>query len=106
MFTRPYAIRCAAEACQEIAQFKVASEWSDGTTGELKTYALACEKHLELLFQRSREKRSRCRLAEGETLSPPEVFRLDPGQHDRQLVRIPHLEAKLGRSGKNFSSPA
>jgi hypothetical protein len=92
----PIAVCCTAEGCQEPAQFKIAAEWSDGTTKELKTYGLACESHLELLFRRSREKQRACRLAEGETLGSPGIFRIEGGRRDRELVRLPDLESDLG----------
>lgn len=88
----PFAVRCTVQECQEQAQYKIAAEWSDGTTKELKTYGLACEKHLELLFRRSREKKQGCRLAEGETLGVPCIFRIEEGRRDRELVRSPDLE--------------
>lgn len=91
-----YEVRCAAEGCQELAQYKIAAEWSDGTTSELKTYGLACEQHLAGLFRRGHEKRSHCRIVEGESLSPPRIFRLNTGCRDRQLQRAPELEAEQG----------
>jgi hypothetical protein len=92
MPARRYVVRCTAEGCQEPAVYKLAAEWSDGTIGELKTYGLACPQHLDMLYRRSREKRSRCRLTEGETLSDPHIFRLEPERRDRDLLRMPELE--------------
>ena len=95
MKTARYVVRCTAEDCQDAAGYKIAAEWSDGTLSELKTYGLACDRHLDLLLRRAREKRGRCRLAEGETLSDPRVFRLGTAQHDRELVRLPELETRV-----------
>jgi len=92
----PYVIHCTVPGCSETARYKIAAEWSDGSTKELKTYGLACEKHLELLFRRSRDKQRSCRLAEGETLSPAGIFRTEEGRRDRELVRLPELEAGFG----------
>ena len=89
----PFVVRCTAQGCPEPAVYKIAAEWSDGTIKELKTYALACEKHLELQFRRSREKQRCCRVAEGESLGAPGIFRIDEGRRDRELVRLPDLEA-------------
>lgn len=97
MNARHYVVRCMVEGCSEEARYKVASQWSDGTIQELKTYGLACEQHLELIFGRSRDKHGRCRLVEGESLGLPQIFRIEPGQRDRQLVHLPELEAKLAR---------
>ena len=44
------------------AVYKVAARWSDGFTGELKTYSLACKGCLPDLFRQARTKRDRCRL--------------------------------------------
>lgn len=38
----PYPVICYAPECRRIAVYKVAARWSDGTTGELKTYSLSC----------------------------------------------------------------
>jgi hypothetical protein len=89
----PYVVRCTAQGCHEPATYKIAAEWSDGTTKELKTYGLACESHLQLLFRRSRDRQRGYRLAEGESLGAPAVFRIEQGRRDRELVRMPDLEA-------------
>ena len=95
MNTRRYVVRCTAQGCQDLAEYKIASTWNNGATEELKTYALACASHIEPLFARAHEKSSRCRLAEGESLSPPGIFRIEPGRRDKELVRVPELEAKF-----------
>ena len=89
----PYVVRCTEPGCQEPAGYKIAGEWSDGTTKELKTYGLACEGHLEGVFRRSRSKQSHCRVAEGESLSEPRIFQVEQGRRDRELVRLPEREA-------------
>jgi hypothetical protein len=91
----PFVVRCTESGCKEEACYKVAAEWSDGTTAELKTYGLACESHLEVLFRRSREKHDRCHVAEGETLSEPRIFRIEPGRRDRELMRLTDREASF-----------
>ena len=91
----PFVVRCTVQGCPDPARYKIAAEWSDGTTKELKTYGLACEKHLESLFQRSRDKLRGCRTAEGESLSAPGIFRIEEGRRDRELVRLPELEARF-----------
>jgi hypothetical protein len=81
------------QGCQEPAAYKIAAEWSDGTTKELKTYGLACENHLQFLFRQSRDRQRGYRLGEGETLSATAIFRIEHGRRDRELVRMPDLEA-------------
>ena len=90
-----YLVLCTTEGCKAPAHYKIAAVWNDGTTEELKTYGLCCENHLQAQVRRSREKQKKCRLAEGETLSPPQVFRLEPGRRDRQLTRLPDIEARF-----------
>ena len=46
----PYPVLCYAPGCTRPAAFKVAARWSDGVTGELKTYSLACPDCLAKLF--------------------------------------------------------
>jgi hypothetical protein len=90
-----YPVLCTTEGCRAEARYKIAAIWNDGTIQELKTYGLTCEEHLEGQFRRGRDKQRSCRLAEGETLSPPQIFRIEAGRRDRELVRVADLEAKL-----------
>jgi hypothetical protein len=83
-----YVIRCCTKGCPREAEFKIASRWSDGITGELKTYALCCGECLVECLRQSRMKQAACRLAAGETLAPPEVFRLRRGHRDRELEHV------------------
>src|SRR5512144_2944372 len=92
-----YLVLCTTEGCQPPAQYKIAAVWSDGTTHELKTYGLSCEEHLESQFHKSREKQKKCRLAEGETLSAPQIYFIESGRRDRELVRVPELETQLDK---------
>jgi hypothetical protein len=80
-----------------LAIYKIAARWSDGVTEELKTYALSCAECLADCFRRSRKKQASCRLAVGETLESPGVYRLDPGKRDRSLERLRDLEETLSR---------
>lgn len=91
----PYPVLCA---CSAPAAFKVAARWSDGTTQELKTYALACASCLPSLFARAVAKREACHLAPGETLDAPGIFDLARGSRDKQLARRADLEAELAAS--------
>lgn len=93
----PYPILCYRPGCGRPAVYKIAAQWSDGITRELKTYALSCEDCLPSFFHHSRQKQIACRLTPGETLEPPGIFRLVRGQRDRVLERLPDLEAQLVR---------
>lgn len=88
----PYPVLCA---CSAPAAFKVAARWSDGTTQELKTYALACAACLPALFAMAAGKRAACHLAPGEALDAPAIFDLARGARDKQLARRADLEAEL-----------
>jgi len=91
----PYPVCCYRPGCGQPAVYKIAARWTDGITGELKTYALCCEACLPAWFARSREKQARCRLAPGEVLDPPGIYRLQRGQRDQQLERLEELERRL-----------
>jgi hypothetical protein len=91
----PYPVLCS---CDAPAAFKVAARWSDGTTQELKTYALACAACLPALFALAVRKRAACHLAPGEVLDAPGIFDLARGARDKQLARRADLETELAPS--------
>jgi hypothetical protein len=93
----PYPIVCYRKDCGRPAVYKIAARWSDSVTSELKTYALSCEECLADWYRRSLEKQAACRLARNETLERPGIYRMERGQRDRQLTRLPELEEKLAR---------
>ena len=90
-----YLIRCNSKGCSRVAEFKIASRWSDGVTGELKTYSLCCAECSPERFRDSLAKQAACPLADGETLARPGIYRLTAGERDRMLVRMTELEEKL-----------
>jgi hypothetical protein len=90
-----YPIYCYTEGCERLAAYKIASHWSDGITGELKTYALSCRECLPHWFQNSREKQAACRRAKAESLDPPGIYHLHRGRRDQKLERLPDLEAQV-----------
>jgi hypothetical protein len=92
-----YPVVCSQPGCGQPALFKIAARWSDGVTEELKTYRLSCAECLPESFASSCRKQAACRLAPGETLERPAVYRLEPGQRDRQLLRRADLEERLLR---------
>jgi hypothetical protein len=91
----PYPILCYRKDCKHLAVYKIAAQWSDGITRELKTYALTCEEHLPAYFHESRQRQKACRTTPGETLEAPGIFRMVRGQRDRVLERLADLEEKL-----------
>jgi len=90
-----YPVLCTQPDCGRTACFKIAARWSDGHTGELKTYALTCRPCLPVWFRRAIERQKVCRLARDETLEPPGIFEMLRGQRDRLLVRRLDLEREL-----------
>jgi hypothetical protein len=96
MATFSYPLRCYASGCQRPAAYKIAARWSDGLTAELKTYSLCCPECLAAAFRQSQQKQAACRLAPGESLQPPGIYRLVRGQRDQKLERLLELEKQLG----------
>jgi hypothetical protein len=90
-----YAVLCYTKGCGHKAIYKIAAGWSDGLTGELKTYALSCAACLPQWFATSRSKQAACRLAPGEVLEAPGVYHLARGQHDQQLRRADDVEQQV-----------
>jgi hypothetical protein len=95
----PYPITCYTRGCGKPGLYKIAAQWSDGVTQELKTYALCCADCLPALFARSRQKQAACRLAPGETLAAPGIFSLERGRRDTQINRLLELEEQLTHAG-------
>src|SRR5262249_37667244 len=91
----PYEVRCTQPGCSRLAVYKIAARWSDGSTEELKTYALCCAECLPVAYRDSRAKQQACRTARGESLEAPGIYLMVRGRRDRSLERRPHLEAQL-----------
>jgi hypothetical protein len=91
----PYQVYCSTRDCKNLAVYKIAARWSDGVVGELKTYGLCCADCLAEAFARARSTQQACRLAPGETLQAPGIYRHARGQRDQALERLPELEARL-----------
>ena len=99
-----YPVLCYRPGCARPAVYKVAARWSDGVTQELKTYALSCPTCLAEHLRKSREKRSACRLAAGETLDAPAIYELARGQRDAALTRRTDLERQISEGGHGPAS--
>ncbi len=91
----PYLVSCYRGGCGQPARFKIAAHWSDGVTGELKTYFLACADCLPELYRSSCVKQAACRTAPGEILERPGIFDLERGKRDRELQRRVDLEQRF-----------
>ena len=85
-----YPVHCSD--CASTADYKIAAEWSDGPTRELKTYSLSCEGCLNSLFAAAIAKQRVCRLTPGETLATPGVYELNRGAPNHELLRRMDLE--------------
>jgi hypothetical protein len=90
-----YRLICQRAGCGRPALYKIAARWSDGSTEELKTYALCCEECLPERYRASRQEQGACRTAPGETLETPGIYRLERGRRDCSLERLTELEQKL-----------
>jgi hypothetical protein len=91
----PYPTYCYRKGCERLAEYKIASRWSDGLTEELKTYGLCCAECLPDWYRRSLAKQAACRLASGEVLERPGIYRLERGRRDQRLERLSELEEKV-----------
>jgi hypothetical protein len=100
----PYSIPCQSHGCDQLAQYKIAARWSDGITGELKTYALTCSHCLSEAFRRSILKQAACRMAPNETLESPGIYALMRGRRDAQIERLRDLEQQLLGMGPESDS--
>ena len=90
-----YPVLCYTTGCGQKAAYKIAAEWSDGLTGELKTYALSCADCLPEWYRTSRAKQAACHTAPGEKLQTPGIYHLERGQHDQQLRRASDVENSM-----------
>lgn len=90
-----YPLRCQHDDCPHPAAYKIAARWSDGLTSELKTYALSCDEHLAGLYAESRRRNAATRTMPGELLEVPGIYQLAAGGRDRDLPRLPDVEAVL-----------
>ena len=69
---RGYPLLC--QRCGETATLKIASEWSDGQTRELKTYSICCAKCLPTEWAAAGVRQKSCRISLGEKIGPPGVY--------------------------------
>lgn len=79
---------CTMTGCDREAVYKIAAVWSDGTSRELKTYGLACDRHRDDLLRQAQARREALQLAEGESVEPVGLYQLLPGVRDKELSRV------------------
>jgi hypothetical protein len=84
----PYPVLCTSPGCGAAAVYKVAAQWSDGVTSEMKTYALCCDACLKKCFEVARLKHTECPLEIGETLGEPGIY-----ERGNSLKRRAELES-------------
>ena len=89
MAMKPYPVLCR---CGSAAEFKIASQWSDGMTEELKTYAICCAKCLKAEYAEAKRRQAACPLQIGEALALPGVFEWVRDTRDTALTRRVELE--------------
>ena len=89
-----YPVACHSENCSHPVRFKIAAEWSDGMTHELKTYSLACEACLALLLRLAHARNKACPRTPGETLGKPIVYERQNARNPRDL--LPRSDLGLG----------
>lgn len=99
-----YPILCYGEKCQKPAVYKIAARWSHGASSELKTYGLACEDCLPVLFRDSMKRQTQARTLPGELGERPGIYQLFEGWRDRDLVRLTDLEEKLKTKSEETES--
>lgn len=83
-----YQPSCSAPGCPRPAVFKIAAQWSDGTSSELKSYGLACESHRQERLAEAQRRARLARRSEDEVVGPIEVYHLDPVRRDADLQRF------------------
>ncbi len=85
-------VRCSQPECNEIAAYKIAAPWSDGSFNELKTYGHACPDHLGAVFRTSEQRRQHYQPTPGETIEEIGIYKYEQGKRDKQLQRLWGLE--------------
>jgi len=91
---KPYRLECSATGCDETAEYKIASQWTDGSLTELKPYGFSCPRHLLEIFRDARTRKAQCRLSSGESCGEVGIYRFRPNLEDQQLERLPELEVR------------
>ena len=83
-----YTVMCQTPGCGTGATFKIAAQWSDDVTVELKTYALCCGACLPKWFETAQDRQRLCKLTAGETHSQLKVFEREKGPTHRPELEL------------------
>ena len=89
---KPYRVECSATGCTEVAEYKIAAQWTDGSLTELKPYGFSCPRHLPEIVRDAKTRKAQCRLSPGESCGEVGIYRFRPNLQDQQLERLPDLE--------------
>jgi hypothetical protein len=95
-----YPLLC--QCCGGPAALKIASEWSDGQTRELKTYSICCEACLPKELASAKVRQGQCRVSPGESLGAPGVY---DEQHPRNRGRVWVLRGAALQVGADLVVP-
>jgi hypothetical protein len=91
-----YQPACSAADCRSPAIYKLAATWSDGTSRELKNYGLACARHCDSQLEAARRRHQALRCSADETVGPVDVYLLQAGCRDAELLPAPRARANSG----------
>lgn len=85
-------VKCSQDGCAELAAYKIAAPWSDGSFAELKNYGYACPEHLGSVFRLAEQRRQAYQPTPAETIEDIGIYKYEQGKRDRQLQRLWGLE--------------
>lgn len=90
MYTRP--VCCGNPGCHELAEYKIAAQWSAGKFSELKTYGLACAEHYGQVYRDALRRRKNHPPSPEETQGEINVYHFEKGQAVSKLEQVPNPE--------------
>jgi hypothetical protein len=85
-------VRCSLRGCDELAAYKIAAQWSNGSFSELKSYGFACSDHLSPVFREADDRREEYEPSPNEILEELGIYKFEQGRRDRTLQRLWGLE--------------
>ena len=90
LYTRP--VTCGTPGCQELAEYKIAAQWSAGKFSELKTYGLACASHYVQTYRDALRRRKIHSPSPEEAQSELGVYHFEKGKASAKLEKVPSPE--------------
>jgi len=89
-------VYCSAPGFEHVpAIYKIAGEWLAGGTRELKTFGFANDDCLETVFRDAKRRAASILTDAGEVIGDVGVYKLVPNVRDRDLERLPEIEARF-----------